>query len=38
MQTIIDTIPNAERTDIAFITFDNKIQFYNIPQNLSGEP
>ncbi|CAD8055747.1 unnamed protein product [Paramecium sonneborni] len=38
LQSILDTIPYPNKTDIAFITFDSKILFYNLPKNLTGEP
>jgi protein transport protein SEC24 len=38
LQSIIDSIPAPERTDIAIVTYDTRMNFYNIPSNLASEP
>jgi protein transport protein SEC24 len=38
IQSIIDSVQCPERTDIAIVTYDQRMNFYNIPSNLASEP
>lgn len=37
LQSLLDHIPSPERTNLCIMTFDQYLNFYNIPQDLSKE-
>ena len=37
LQSLLEHIPNPERTNICIMTFDQHLNFYNVPHDLTKE-